>query len=89
MLIASFLIIYVFNMLYLFIFEILKKEPLFFAKQIAGIVSIFFGCLLIYLILFVGENKYGFNNIGFLIIPFWIIFYGLWELKRETKNQIK
>jgi hypothetical protein len=35
--------------------------------------------------LFVGENKYGFKNFGFLIVPFWIMLCGLWELKKETK----
>jgi hypothetical protein len=86
MLVTSFLTIYVFCMSYLFIFEILKKKPLFFVKQFSSIVSIFFGCLLIYLILFVGESKYGFKNFGFLIVPFCIIFYGMWEMKRETKT---
>ena len=79
---------YILSMLHLLIFEILKKKPLFFAKQFAGIVTILFGCLLIYMILFVGENKYGLKNIGFLIVPFWIMLYGFWELKRETKNRI-
>ena len=87
-LVTSFLTFYIFSMLNLLIFEILKKKPLLFTKQFAGIISILFGCLLIYLILFVGENKYGLKNFGFLIVPFWIMLYGLWEMKRETKNLI-
>jgi hypothetical protein len=76
-------------MLYLLIVEIFKKQPLFFARQFAGSISILFGFLLIYMILFLGENTYGVKNIGFLIIPFWIMIYGLWEIKRVTKNLIK
>lgn len=79
------LIIYVFCMIYLFILEILKNKPLFFAKQFAGIFSILFSCLLIYMILFLFDNKYGFKIIGFLIVPFWLMLYGLWELKRKMK----
>ncbi|WP_198008533.1 hypothetical protein [Flavobacterium sp. ACAM 123] len=84
-LVTSFITFLIFNMLNLFEFEILKKRPSLFAKQFVGIVSIFCGFLLIYLILFVGENKYGFKNFGFLIVPFWIMLCGLWELKKETK----
>ena len=87
-LVDIFLTFYILSMLYLLIFEILRKKPLFFAKLFVGIISILFGCLLIYMILFLGENKYGIKNIGFLIVPFWIMSYGLWELKRETKNLI-
>lgn len=80
------LICYVFCMIYLFILEILKKKPLIFAKQFAGVFSILFSCLLIFMILFLFDNKYGFKIIGFLIVPFWLMLYGLWELKRKMKN---
>ena len=89
LLVGAFLAFYILCMLYLLIVEIFKKKPLFFARQFAGIISILFGFLLIYMILFLGENKYGIKNIGFLIVPFWIMFYGLWEMKRETKYLIK
>lgn len=89
LLVDAFLALYILCMLYLLIVEIFKKQPLFFARQFAGSISILFGFLLIYMILFLGENTYGFKNIGFLIIPFWIMMYGLWEIKRETKNVIK
>ncbi|WP_338378814.1 hypothetical protein [uncultured Flavobacterium sp.] len=89
LLVGAFLALYILCMLYLLIVEIFKKKPLLFARQFAGIISILFGFLLIYMILFLGENKYGIKNIGFLIVPFWIMFYGLWEMKRETKNLIK
>jgi hypothetical protein len=79
------LIFYVFCMIYLFILEILKNKPLFFAKQFAGIFSILFSCLLIYMILFLFDNKNGFKIIGFLIVPFWLMLYGLGELKRKMK----
>lgn len=85
MLVSIFFTLYIFSMLYLFIFEILKKKPINLAKQLSGIVSILFGFLLIYLIYFVGENKYNLISINFLIVPFWIILYGLWELKSEKK----
>ena len=89
MFVSIILTFYIFSMVYLFILEIIKKKPLFFAKQFAGIVSVLFGCLLIYMILFLGENKYGIKNIGFLIVPCWIMFYGLWELKRKSKNTLQ
>lgn len=85
MLVSIFLGFYIMSIVYLLVFEILKKEPLLFVKRFAGIISIFFGCLLIYMIMFFGENTYGFKNLGFLILPFWIILYGFWELIREKK----
>lgn len=89
LLVGAFFALYILSMLYLLIVEILRMKPLFFVIQFAGIISILFGLLLIYMILFLGENKYGFKNIGFLIVPFWIVFYGLWEMNSETKNLIK
>lgn len=89
LLVNTILAFHILCMLYLFIVEIFKKKPLFFARQFAGIISILFGFLLIYMILFLGENNYGIKSIGFLTVPFWMMFYGLWEIKRETKNLIK
>jgi len=85
-LVSTFFAFFVLSMLYLLVFEILKKKAIIFVRIFAGIVSILFGCLLIYLILFLGENKYVFKNIGFLIVPFWIMLYGLWEMKRDQKQ---
>ncbi len=76
---------YILSILYLLIIDVLGKKPLNAAKKIVGVISILIGCIQVCAILYTYKNKTVLNNIGYLITPFWIILYGLWELKKELR----
>ena len=73
--------IYVVLIILLSILSILKKKQPKRIRQFVGIVSIFFGFFLTYLLIF--EIKQNFVILTFLL-SFWIILYGIWELTKET-----
>ncbi|MFY7738894.1 MAG: hypothetical protein ACOVQC_00135 [Flavobacterium sp.] len=51
-------------------------------KVMTGGFAIFFGLLLLFLIITFGGADYNFGTkFGFSLVPLWIIFYGLWEIK--------
>lgn len=69
-------------MLSIAILEIRNKKFLMPVKVLTGSFSVFFGLLLSYLIISLGGENYSlWTNLGFLIIPLWIITYGIWEIK--------
>ena len=55
------------------------KLPLKIFKWYSGIFSIFFGFVLSCLILFTCLEPW-WHNVGFLILPFWIILFGIREI---------
>jgi len=78
-----------FAMTYVLISEILKKYPFIGIKIFAGIFAIFFGLLLVVLIFTTQYENQGINLYGFLLLPLWIIFYGLWEIIFTTEISIE
>ena len=85
LIVGIFFTFYILVQVYLIAIGIFKKEPLILAKKFIGIVSILFGFLLLYLILVIGKNNFDLKSIGLLIVPFWIILYGFWELQNVNR----
>ena len=82
---ALFLIL-ITSMITISVFEFLKKEPYFYLRFLVGIFNVLFGILLCYLILTLGKTDYAVHiQIGFQIIPLWIVLYGLFEISNGIK----
>lgn len=75
--VCSFFLILVILMSLITILEFLRKKTFSGIKIFVGIINILFGILLTYLILFIVKNDG--NNVFFLWLPLWFIFYGFWE----------
>lgn len=78
---ALFLILFL-SMIIISVYGILKKETHFSLSFLVGIFNVLLGVLLSYLLLTVGEIDYAIHvQIGFQLLPLWIILYGIFEIK--------
>jgi len=83
---SLFLILFL-SMIILSVFGILKKEPHFSLRFLVGIFTILFGILMSYLLLTLGNTKYATHvQIGFQLLPLWIILYGIFEVTNGIKS---
>lgn len=81
LIVSGFFLIIIIWMLTIAIMEFLKKEVKMPIKVLTGVFSISFGLLISYLLLTIGEENYSLlKNLGFQLMPIWIILYGLWEI---------
>lgn len=91
LIVSGFFLIIIIWMLTIAIMEFLKKEVKMPIKVLTGVFSISFGLLISYLLLTIGEENYSLlKNLGFQLMPIWIILYGLWEINsvKSKSNEI-
>ncbi len=91
LIVSGFFLIIIIWMVTIVIMEFLKKEVKMPIKVLTGVFSISFGLLISYLLLTIGEENYSLlKNLGFQLIPIWIILYGLWEINsaKSKSNDI-
>lgn len=68
-------------------FGFLKKETHFSLRFLAGIPNVLFGVLLSYLLLTLGKTDYAIHvQIGFQLLPLWIILYGFYEINNGLSS---
>lgn len=69
------------------IFGLLKKQIHYSVRLFVGVFSIFSGLGISYLLFTLGNVNYStIVEIGFQIIPLWIILYGVYELLKAIQT---
>ncbi len=69
------------SMISISLFEFIKKKPHYSLTFFVGIINICIGVLMSYLLLTIGDTNYSIlAQIGFQLLPIWIILYGFFEI---------
>lgn len=85
--VTSLVTLYVFSLIFIMFFDFLKKQIHFSVRLFAGIFSVFYALVLSYLLLTIQNDNFGMiAEVGFQILPLWIILYGIYEILKAKES---
>jgi len=85
--VTSLVTLYVFSLIFMMFFDFLKKQIHFSVRLFAGIFSVFYALVLSYLLLTIQNDNFGMiAEVGFQILPLWIILYGIYEILQAKES---
>jgi hypothetical protein len=82
--ITTVVVLFVISIISLIIFGLTKKEAPKLLKLFAGGFSLFFGAVLLYLLLFTFNVEYVYLA---FCIPLWLLLHGTWEITNKIKKE--